>query len=541
MVFCLSLLLASCSRPFVEGTSASIFSPKKVSFPKTSVDYSSRQILEIWNQGETGASSISMKIEGADFSYAGGVYPGVGGTCSDQIGAFNRSCRIAVMFSPTTIGTKNGHIDIVFHNGTSKSTQTIELTGVALPQGLLDTSYGVNGSSVQSFGNNEYIKFLSETNNGKLLFLGQSDGGFLGDQEILMGRLLGDGALDVSFGVNGSLLIDSGASLDDTINDASVNPDGTIIAAGNINANAALFKIHSNGSLDATFGNPNPGVKAFISFTLLSTDALYGAWEIDDSKYIAYGETNPALSDSDFVVIRTTANGDKDVLGLPLFGDILTPGQKVIDFGGDDRAQTGLVLENGKIFVAGYTGNAASRNSAFALLLDNGDLDGGFGIGGLISSDMCGENNLDEITSVKQTNTGAYIMAGHCIRAGSGRDIFVAKRNPDGSPDLSFNGGTGVRIIDVAGNDDTVSNILIANNQIIITGHSDSGIDTDFLIIRLEAGGSFDTSFGANGIVVNDISGNDESYSSLLQSDGKIILGGGTQSNAKPASTRNFP
>ncbi len=542
IIIILILLQNSCSKSYIKGLVAALKSSSDVSFSDTSVEFSSSQFLEITNSGETKAMDFTATIDGSSFSYTGGSFPGTGGTCEDNLEGYDTTCLLSIDFSPATGGAKSSSLNISFDNGTSTTSYSVNLYGVGIAQGSPDTTFSSDGKTSYDNGDSEFITTLFQDSDSKFLFVGQSDGGGSGDDEILLGRLLSDGSLDTSYGNSGFTLLDSGTDKDDVVNGAQFQSDDKFIIAGSIDTAAALFRVNKSGTFDTSFGLLLNGISAFTSFTLLSTDILFGVSQLSDSRYIAYGETDPLVGDSDFVVIRTTSAGIIDLLGTPTFGDITTPGQKVLDFGSDDRALTGFVLDSGKIFVAGYTNSGASRNSAFALLTSSGSGDGGFGTGGLLSTDICGAADADEVKAATSLSTGEFLLTGYCTQAGTGKDVFVAKRNSDGTPDISFGGGTGRTIIDISGNDDEATNILIqSNNQILVTGHSDSGVDTDFLIIRLESDGSTDTSFGTNGVVTTDISGNDTSYSSLLQSDGKIVLGGGAQGDSDIAATRNFP
>jgi uncharacterized delta-60 repeat protein len=68
--------------------------------------------------------------------------------------------------------------------------------------------------------------------------------------------------------------------------------------------------------------------------------------------------------------------------------------------------------------------------------------------------------------------------------------------------------------------------VLQSDGKIILSGYS-VGATRDFAVVRYNADGSLDTSFGTGGIVTTPIgSGTDEAYSVVLQSDGKIIAAG---------------
>ncbi len=65
------------------------------------------------------------------------------------------------------------------------------------------------------------------------------------------------------------------------------------------------------------------------------------------------------------------------------------------------------------------------------------------------------------------------------------------------------------------------------DGKIVITGLATNGSTRDFLVMRLNANGEYDPTFGTNGIVYTDISGRyDDPYAVVVQNDGKIVVAG---------------
>jgi uncharacterized delta-60 repeat protein len=70
---------------------------------------------------------------------------------------------------------------------------------------------------------------------------------------------------------------------------------------------------------------------------------------------------------------------------------------------------------------------------------------------------------------------------------------------------------------------------LQSDGKIVVAGDSVNGGTTDFAVVRYNANGSPDTSFATDGKVTTDFgAGNDFAYSIALQSDGKIVVAGGS-------------
>lgn len=95
----------------------------------------------------------------------------------------------------------------------------------------------------------------------------------------------------------------------------------------------------------------------------------------------------------------------------------------------------------------------------------------------------------------------------------------------DGSPDLSF-GNNGIVITDINDNDDNAYLVDQApSGRIIVAGQTSGAEYQDFIIAYLEDG-TIDTSFGDNGILLNDSEGGTINQVSI-QEDEKIIIGKG--------------
>ncbi|MEA3478344.1 MAG: T9SS type A sorting domain-containing protein [Bacteroidota bacterium] len=96
-----------------------------------------------------------------------------------------------------------------------------------------------------------------------------------------------------------------------------------------------------------------------------------------------------------------------------------------------------------------------------------------------------------------------------------------------GSLDNTFGTG-GVAIGPSYPSDDRSQDMLIQpDGKILLGGYSDSGTSSDFSIARYNADGTPDNNFGTNGIVFIDLgTDSDWCWSIALQADGKILMGG---------------
>src|SRR5919106_762500 len=107
------------------------------------------------------------------------------------------------------------------------------------PNGSLDTTFSGDGKKIFSWGAIGRAMAVLVLQSGKILV-----GGFSGPEggNMQVARLKPDGALDTTFGGDGTATIDVGSG-SDTANDALLQPDGKIVVAGSMAAVAGDFAI----------------------------------------------------------------------------------------------------------------------------------------------------------------------------------------------------------------------------------------------------------------------------------------------------------
>ncbi|MBL0025188.1 MAG: delta-60 repeat domain-containing protein [Saprospiraceae bacterium] len=182
-------------------------------------------------------------------------------------------------------------------------------------------------------------------------------------------------------------------------------------------------------------------------------------------------------------------------------------GQESFD-GANNSVYTSAIRSDGKIIIGGdFTGFSGIVRNRISLIKANGRVDFAF-------SGSSTEVNNSVYTSAIQ-NDGKIIIGGNFTSYNGTTRNRIARLNADGSLDASFDPGTGANNV--------VYKVAVQNDgKIIIGGNFTSYNGTARnSIARLNADGSLDETFnpgtGANGFVL----------SSTIQSDGKIIIGGG--------------
>ena len=233
----------------------------------------------------------------------------------------------------------------------------------------------------------------------------------------------------------------------------------------------------------------------------------------NDGKIIVAGS-----SGNSFALARYNNNGSLDT---SFDGD----GKTTLNFGtNEDYGQSVVIQNDGKIIIAGIT-TIIGLNTDFALARFNSDgtLDNTFGIGGKVITSVGGE---DQVYQAAIQSDGKIVVVGTSSLA-SDYGYSLARFNTDGSLDTSFD-GDGKTILDLAFdiNRDSFTLAIQTDGKIVIGGVSDG----DFALLRLNSNGSLDTTFDGDGKATTDIvTGNTDVIRSIsIQSDGKIVATGTT-------------
>jgi uncharacterized delta-60 repeat protein len=178
-------------------------------------------------------------------------------------------------------------------------------------------------------------------------------------------------------------------------------------------------------------------------------------------------------------------------------------------------------------------------------LLSGGVLDPTFGTGGIVATQAglidSGDDAVATYPAAGTPNDGKVVAAGSAVNGYRSKqrnnDFAVVRYNLDGTLDPSF-GGTGVVTTDLGSWFDVAHDVKVQpDGKVVVAGSS--GID--FALVRYNANGTLDTSFGSKGKVLTNFSRGsfDTGYSLALQPDGKIILAGVTQP-ATPGSNTDL-
>lgn len=250
------------------------------------------------------------------------------------------------------------------------------------------------------------------------------------------------------------------------------------------------------GDLDTTFGNG--GIVITNNFSYDADISIQ-----PDGKIIV-------LSVSEFGVARYNSNGSLDTS----FGN----GGKVYTSvgSGPDFSFSVAIQADGKIVVAGQGNDGSNRFFALVRYNTNGTLDNSFNGTGIVTTPV--GNSGGAAFSVAIQADGKIVAFG-----GSSGGFTTVRYKSDGSLDTSF-GGTGIVVTSIGSSNYARSMAIQADGKIIAAGRNGN---RDFAVVRYNADGTLDNSFGGSGIIITPVYDSYGGTTALaIQSDGKIIAAG---------------
>ena len=123
-----------------------------------------------------------------------------------------------------------------------------------------------------------------------------------------------------------------------------------------------------------------------------------------------------------------------------------------------------------------------------------GVLDPSFGAGGKVTTAIGAGS--DDAEALALQPDGKIVVAGTSSGAFNNLDFAVARYNPNGSLDPTFGAGGKVTTAIGTANDGVRGVVLQPDGKIVAAGFSVGGGSLDFALVRYNANGFLDTSFG---------------------------------------------
>jgi uncharacterized delta-60 repeat protein len=236
-------------------------------------------------------------------------------------------------------------------------------------------------------------------------------------------------------------------------------------------------------------------------------------------------------------------NPPLDGLPDPSFG---TAGRTIIDINIPSAASEQAVAiaraPSGTLYVGG--GGLDTRRFVIARLDANGAQVMSFGTNGLARDKPANDATLDFTMGDLKTAADGKPLAAGSATGPNDSDVVLCRYNVAGNFDTSFGGDGCVRHeLDLIANGSESANALavLPDGKFLLAGSIETTNftfpDSTALLLRLNADGSVDPSFGVNGMrTLNVANRSSTAHSIVLGSDGSIYVGG----TFKPAGAFDF-
>jgi uncharacterized delta-60 repeat protein len=356
--------------------------------------------------------------------------------------------------------------------------------------------------------------------------------------------------LDTTFAGAGYWMHDNaagwgGVSKNDGGRDILLDASGRIVVAGfsrgtpHNTDDMVIWRYNPDGTLDTSFDDPadgrGPGWVVHHNAAGAGGEDYGNAIALDASgRILVAGESQG--TGYDMVIWRYNADGTPDTT----FDDPLDgrgPGWVIHDgaAGGgsfDDHGYAITTDASGRILVAGDSHNNGTDTVVWRYNPD-GTPDITFDGDGWLVYPAPDDDSGRGITT---DASGRILVTGYQTGTLSTLDMMLWRYNPDGSSDITFGGG-GVRAHHDAagggGDDMGYAITLDGSGRILVAGESWSGVNlADMVIWRINPDGNLDPLFMFSGWATHNVEDNDHAYDIATDSTGRIFVAGECTSGA---------
>ncbi len=401
------------------------------------------------------------------------------------------------------------------------------------------------------------------------------------------------GDLDPDFGVGGKVVTDvSPRGIENNLVAITLQPDGKIIAVGDSGHHGSGFtyswvirRYNADGSIDTAFNHTGMVVKSYMTPGIDESHPCSVLVQPDGKIVVGgYGWNGANNISYDFMVVRYKTNGDLDstfgynglwatntnnfgyasdvggYLQLQSDGKILYAGNiggnatvfrlnsdgtvdntyngginSTLINGGACRVKASALQEDGKVIITG-TSYLSPTSAVIARFDTAGVLDVTFSGDGADSFSI-GVTGT-EVFGMAIQDDGKIVLAGDTgtyLHYG----FMVMRYNANGTIDNTFGDG-GLSVYDMGPQGGIAYSVAIQSNGKIVAAGAGATTDRDFAILRLKANGLLDSTFNSTGIVLTDFGQTGENaVAVVIQPDGNI-LAGGVQNDINNSIRTNF-
>jgi len=377
------------------------------------------------------------------------------------------------------------------------------------------------------------------------------------DQAMAVARVRRDGTLDPAFGTGGVAVVNvaEGGKAAEVARAVVVLPSGKILIGGPIetaptatgdaakDTDIALVRFDAGGRPDASFGTDGVaridlGAGRATSPTAYVGDSSWGLAGLAGDKAVVFGSSlaqGADRTDADYVAVGVSAAGALD----PAFG---TGGSLRIDIArSGDTARTVVAQPDGKLVGTGYSRGTDNIVRPVLVRFDAaGVFDPSFGTAGVATATVL--DGVAESYAVALQGDG-YIVAGYGRGADDKEkvDVVVERFTAAGTWDRSF-GTDGLTRIDLANEDDRARNLaVLPDGRIVLAGSGKrSATDIDSMVVLLGRDGAPVEGFGERGNLLTDLGGSADGWFGItLTADRTAVVVAGFRGHEKAETAKD--
>jgi uncharacterized delta-60 repeat protein len=374
--------------------------------------------------------------------------------------------------------------------------------------------------------NSEWGRAVAIQPDGKIVVMGVSYNGK--KHHILVLRFNSDGTRDNTFGVGGVFIYGEKTKGNNYGSGVALQRDGKIVVVGDsyYDKSREVLVLRCNSDGSLDSTFGKGGV------------ATYNSSQTKENKDLSFGVM--LQSDARIVVVGSTHNGknyEPMILRYNSDGSLDSSFGKggVVTYKGlsdaDGWGRAVAIQPDGRIVMVGVSYTTKKCDVVTVRYNADGSLDKGFGEGGVAPS-ICPPEGREWGRSVAIQPDGKIIVAGN-TRVGENTNILLLRYNANGKPDSTFGmGGIATHQSMAKKGNWGQAVVLLPDGKIVIVGNSLSGPKKEAYIARCNRDGTMDNSFGKEGLVLANgpPDSNNWGFAITTQPDGKIIVVGYAQS-----------
>ena len=339
------------------------------------------------------------------------------------------------------------------------------------PRGALDGSFGGDGRVRIDLGATDRAMDVAAAQDGSVVVVGQRV--TLQATTWFVIRLRSDGTRDTSFGANGVVVTDFGRRFEHATT-VAIGSDGRILVGGSVtdgaNESWALARYLNDGALDTSFGGDGR-----VTMSLSISGERVQDLVVKSTTILAAG-----YAESNFVPRFAIAKLRPDGTRATAFG---RNGVKIVNVGAGADLAFGLTVQaDGRPVLAGYASDGGRADWGVVRLHAGGTRDGSFGDAGVVTTAFTPAYEI--AAAVAMQSDGRILVVGTARGRSGTDDLAVVRYRADGHLNLSFS-GDGKALFNPFGEDDDATDVVVHEGKIVVVGESMQNLVPRMIVLRL--------------------------------------------------------